>query len=128
MNIEWVRRYCMSLPHTTEQIQWGHDLVFKIGGKMFAAGPVDGPYDCCLSFKAAPEEFAELCEREGIIPAPYMARAQWVALQNWDALTVAELKRLLRGSYDMVMAKLPKKKQAELAIPPGKAKGKRVPI
>jgi predicted DNA-binding protein (MmcQ/YjbR family) len=43
-----------------------------------------------------------------------MARAQWVALQNWDAVTVTELKRLIRGSYDMVLAKLPKKKQAEL--------------
>jgi predicted DNA-binding protein (MmcQ/YjbR family) len=124
MNIEWVRRYCMSLPHTTEQIQWGHDLVFKIGGKMYAAGPVDGPWDVCLSFKAGPEEFAELCEREGIIPAPYMARAQWVALQSWDALTVTELKRLLRGSYDMVFAKLPKKKQAEFSEPVRAAKKK----
>jgi predicted DNA-binding protein (MmcQ/YjbR family) len=124
MNMEWVRRYCLSLPHTTEQIQWGHDLVFKIGGKMYAAGPVDGPWDVCLSFKASPEEFVELCEREGIMPAPYMARAQWVALQNWDALPVADLKRLLRGSYDLVVAKLPKKKQAELAVPP-KAKRKR---
>ena len=115
MNIEWVRRYCMSLPHTTEQIQWGHDLVFKIGGKMYAAGPADGPWDVCLSFKAYPEEFVELCERPGIMPAPYMARAQWVALQNWDALNVTELKRLLRGSYDLVFAKLPKKKQAELS-------------
>jgi predicted DNA-binding protein (MmcQ/YjbR family) len=126
MNIEWVQRYCMSLPHTTEQIQWGHDLVFKIGGKMYAAGPVDGPWDCCLSFKTAPEEFAELCEREGIIPAPYMARAQWVALQSWDALTVMELKRLIRGSYDMVFAKLPKKTQAELQGAKKPASRKRV--
>jgi predicted DNA-binding protein (MmcQ/YjbR family) len=125
MNIEWVRRYCMGLPHTTEQIQWGHDLVFKIGGKMYAAGPVDGPYDVCLSFKADPEEFAELCEREGIIPAPYLARAQWVALQSWDALTVTELTRLLKNSYDMVLAKLPKKKQAELNAPARGTKKKR---
>jgi predicted DNA-binding protein (MmcQ/YjbR family) len=123
MNIEWVRRYCMSLPHTTEQIQWGHDLVFKIGGKMYAAGPVDGPWDCCLSFKAG-DEFAELCEREGIIPAPYMARNQWVALTSWDALTVTELKRLVRGSYDMVFAKLPKKTQAELSGAGAKVVGK----
>jgi predicted DNA-binding protein (MmcQ/YjbR family) len=114
MNIEWVRRYCMALPRTTEQVQWGHDLVFKIGGKMYAAGPLEGPFDCCLSFKASPEEFAELCERPRIRPAPYMARAQWVALEDWDAVTAAELKRLIRKSYDMVFAKLPKKTQAEL--------------
>ena len=114
MNIEWVRRYCMSLPHTTEQVQWGHDLVFKIGGKMYAAGPLEPPFDVCLSFKASPDEFAELCERLGVIPAPYMARAQWVALESWDALNAVELKRLIRHSYDLVFAKLPKKTQAGL--------------
>ena len=36
MQIDWVRRYCMSMPHATESVQWGADLVFKIGGKMFA--------------------------------------------------------------------------------------------
>ena len=113
----------MSLPHTTEQVQWGHDLVFKIGGKMFAAGPLEGPFDCCLSFKCTPEDFAELCEREGIIPAPYMARAQWVALERDDALAAAEIKKLLRRSYDLVFAKLSKKQQTELsAAPAGKPK------
>jgi predicted DNA-binding protein (MmcQ/YjbR family) len=105
----------MAMPHATEQIQWGHDLVFKIGGKMFAAGPLEAPFDVCLSFKADPEEFAELCDRPGIVPAPYMARAQWVALEDWDALSAADLKRLLRNSYDLVFARLPKKAQAELA-------------
>jgi predicted DNA-binding protein (MmcQ/YjbR family) len=63
----------------------------------------------CLSFKASPEDFAELTERANIIPAPYLARAQWVALQTRDALPENELARLLRDSYDMVFAKLPRK-------------------
>jgi len=114
MNIDLVRRYCMAFPYATEQVQWGNDLVFKIGGKMFAAGPLE-PAPVCLSFKTTPEEFAELCERPGIIPAPYLARAQWVALESWDALPSGELKRLLKQSYDLVLAKLPRKTQAELA-------------
>jgi hypothetical protein len=36
MSTEWVRRFCMKLPHTTEEVLWGGDLVFKIGGKMYA--------------------------------------------------------------------------------------------
>src|SRR5450759_4324763 len=76
MNVEWIRRYCMSLPHTTETVQWGYDLVFKIGGKMYAVAPLE-PAPVVLSFKCSPENFAELTERPGIIPAPYMARAQW---------------------------------------------------
>jgi len=94
-------------------VQWGYDLVFKIGGKMYAVAPLE-PAPVVLSFKCSPESFAELTERPGIIPAPYLARAQWVALQNEDALTAAELKRLLRQAYDSIFAKLPKKTQATL--------------
>jgi predicted DNA-binding protein (MmcQ/YjbR family) len=113
MNVEWIRRYCMSLPHTTETVQWGYDLVFKIGGKMYAVAPLE-PAPVVLSFKCSPENFVELTERPGIVPAPYMARAQWVALQSEDALTAAELKRFLRQAYDLVFAKLPKKTQGAL--------------
>ena len=114
MDVEWIRQYCMSLPHTTEKVQWGYDLVFKIGGKMYAVTPLE-PAPVWLSFKCTPENFAELIERPNIIPAPYMARAQWVALENERALTRAEIKRLLRESYELVKARLPKKTQAALA-------------
>ena len=103
MNVKWVRRYCLSLPHTTEQVQWGH-----------AAMPLEPPFDVWLSLKCTPEEFAELTERPGIIPAPYMARAYWIALESDDALPVAETKRLLRQSYKLVVARLPQKKRAAL--------------
>ncbi len=124
MNVDWVREYCLSLPHTTEMLQWGDDLLFKIGGKMFAA-LVLKPAPMWLSFKCSPEEFAELTERPGIIPAPYSARYYWVALQTPDALRQNELERLLLESYNMVLAKLPKRTRAALAqsaSPPAKAK------
>ena len=108
MNVDWLRELCLSFPGATEQIQWGYDLLFKVGGKMFAVTPLE-PAPVCLSFKASPESFAELTERPNIIPAPYLARAQWVALQTRDALPPEELARLLRDSYDMVFAKLPRK-------------------
>jgi predicted DNA-binding protein (MmcQ/YjbR family) len=113
MNIDWVRSYCMSLPHATESLQWGNDLVFKISGKMFAVVVLE-PTKVWLSFKCPPEEFAELIERRDIIPAPYSARYHWVALETEDALTVSELKTLLRRSYDLVVEKLPKKARAAL--------------
>lgn len=114
MSVEWIRLHCISLPHTTEHVQWGDDLVFKVGGKMYAVTPLI-PHPVKLSFKCTPQEFAELVERPGIIPAPYMARAQWVALEALDALPRAEIKRLIAKSYELVMAKLPKKAQAALA-------------
>ena len=108
MNVDWLREVCLSFPGATEQIQWGNDLLFKVSGKMFAVTPLE-PAPVCLSFKASPENFAELTERPNIIPAPYLARAQWVALQARDALPAEELARLLRESYDLVFAKLPKR-------------------
>ena len=119
MSAEFVRRYCLSLPHATESVQWGNDLVFKVGGKMFAVTVLE-PSKVWLSFKVPPEQFPELTERQGIIPAPYSARYHWVALESEDALGAAELKHLLRQSYDLVFGGLPKKTQAALAGPKSK--------
>lgn len=124
MDIDWIRRYCLSLPHATEKIQWGNDLVFKIEGKMFAVVVLE-PAPVWMSFKCSPEDFAELTEREGIRPAPYMARAQWVALETADTLTPQELQAHVRRSYDLVFAKLPKKVQAKLQKPLDKEANKR---
>jgi len=115
MDIESVREYCLSFPHATENVQWGADLVFKIAGKMFAVIGLDEAADHCLSFKCTPEKFAELTERTGIVPAPYVARYHWVALETFAALSDKELKELLRNSYDLVFAKLPQKAKASLA-------------
>src|SRR6476620_8512322 len=108
MDVDFIRKQCLSQPHTTETVQWGSDLVFKVGGKMFAVTALE-PAAVCLSFKCSAEDFADLTERPGIIPAPYLARAQWVALESEDALSRAELKRYLQRAYELILAKLPKK-------------------
>jgi predicted DNA-binding protein (MmcQ/YjbR family) len=108
MNVDELRQACLSFPGVTEGIQWGSALVFKVAGKMFAVTQLE-PSRVWLSLKASPENFAELTERPNIIPAPYLARARWVALQTRDAVPADELARLLRESYDLVLAKLPRK-------------------
>ncbi len=115
MDIEQVRAYCLSLPHVTENVQWGNDLLFKIGGKMFAVAGLDAVSDHVLSFKCTPEKFAELVEQDGIVPAPYVARYHWVALQRFNVLGEKELKALLSEAYDLVLAKLPKKLRVRLS-------------
>jgi predicted DNA-binding protein (MmcQ/YjbR family) len=115
MDVETVRRYCLSFPHATEDVQWGHDLLFRIAGKIFAVIALEETPPC-LCFKCTPEDFAELVEREGIIPAPYMARNHWVLVQSLDGLPRADMKRLIKDSYEMVAAKLTKKVRAELGL------------
>jgi predicted DNA-binding protein (MmcQ/YjbR family) len=119
MNIDRLRKLCLALPGATEQIQWGADLVFKVGGKMFCAACTEVAPNV-MSFKCDDEMFAELCEREGIIPAPYLARAKWVALERWDTMDERELNSLLERAYSLVRQKLPKKTQAALEHSPRK--------
>jgi len=113
MDIDWIREYCLALPQTTEKVQWGGDLVFKIGEKMYAVVALE-PGDHWLAFKCSPEEFRALVERPGIVPAPYLARAQWVALETHDALPADEIKRLLSQAYSLIFTKLSKRLQARL--------------
>jgi predicted DNA-binding protein (MmcQ/YjbR family) len=114
MDIEWLRSYCLTLPGATEQIQWGDDLLFKVGQKMFAAMPLSEAAKVRLSFKSTPEAAAELVEREGFMPAPYLAKHHWVAMTDLDAAKRTEVKALVRRSYDLVVAALPKRVQAGL--------------
>ena len=125
MDVEQVHSFCLSFPHVTEEILWGNDLVFKIGGKMFAVIALDPGSDHCMSFKCTPEKFAELIEEDGIVPAPYVARYHWVALKRFDALSAKELKTLLRTAYDLVLEKLPKRAKADLGVPPRQSPTKR---
>ncbi len=113
MDIEAIRKYCLHFPHTTEIVQWGADLCFKVDGKLFVVAAME-MVPQRISFKCTPENFAELCERPWIIPAPYMARAQWVSLERLNALADSELREMISESYRLVWERLPKKRQAEL--------------
>lgn len=115
MNTDSLRQYCRTLPQVTEDVKWGNDLCFLIAEKMFAVACLDNTSDHKLSFKCTPERFAELIEQEGIIPAPYMAKNNWVMLNRWDALRDSEIKEYVADSYRLVVEKLPKKLQAQIA-------------
>ena len=113
MDIDSIRNYCLSFPHATEDIQWGDDLLFRIAGKIFAGTGLNPTSEHRLSLKCAPEKFAELIERKGIMPAPYTARYHWVSVE-FDALEEPELKELIKHSCELVLAKLPKKARLQL--------------
>jgi predicted DNA-binding protein (MmcQ/YjbR family) len=107
MNVDQLRKICLGFPGATEQIQWEDNLLFKVRGKMFAVIPLE-PARLWLTLKADPEEFAELTERPGVVPAPYLARAKWVSIETAETLPLAEVSALLRKSYELVLAKLPR--------------------
>jgi predicted DNA-binding protein (MmcQ/YjbR family) len=115
LRIDHIRTFCRTLAGTTEDVKWGSDLAFSVGGKMYTVVCLDPPHT--ISFKCTPESFAELVEQEGIIPAPYLARAMWVQEQGrGESLDRRELEGLIRTSYELVSAKLPKKRSAKKKI------------
>lgn len=121
MNVEILREWLLTLPHVEETMQWGDNLVFwvgdkSIGGKMFALANL-GAERPVLSFAAGPERFAELVETEGVIPAPYLARAYWIAIEHWDVFSSNVLKEHLLHARELTFAKLPKRTKDVLAMP-----------
>ncbi len=104
MNVDSVRDYCLSFPQAKETLQWGETLCFKVGGKIFAMLSLASvPPSLC--FKCKPETFAELCEQDGIKPAPYVGRYKWVLLERLDVLGDEEIEDLIRQSHEMVASK-----------------------
>jgi len=119
MDIDAIRKYCLSFPHTTENVQWGCDLCLKVDAKLFAMMPLEVA-PVAISFKCTPDKFTELCERPGIKAAAYMARAQWVSLEQLNTLADSELRDLLAESYRLVWERLSKSRRA--ALESGKAR------
>ena len=117
MRLDRLKSFALTLPHATVAKQWGENLVFKIGGKMFLIVSLDGETIEGCAFKCTPADYTRLTgEVDGIIPARYnMFKSQWVQLEDPDALTETQLKEQIRIAYDLVKARLPKKLQAELA-------------
>ncbi len=110
MTLDAIQQFCRGLPGVTEDIKWEHHLCFNVGGKMFLiTSPDESPVNA--SFKTSEEKFEELTEREGFIPAPYLARNKWVKVDDIGRLGVMEGKELLQLSYKLVREKLPKNKR-----------------
>ena len=123
MKVDAIREYCLTFPGATENLQWGDELCFKIGKKIFVMLGLDNPRIC---FKCMPETFAELIEHEDIRPAPYVGRYKWVMLDRLDAVLWDELRELIRESYEMVAAKAPKEKVGKkMGVPKGRMRKKR---
>lgn len=118
MRLHALRHFALSLPHATWVKQWGECLVFKVAEKMFLIIALDAETIEGVVFKCTPEEFDELTEIDGVIQAPYCAKRHWVRVGDLAALSAAELERRIRRSYDLVVAKLPKKTQARLRSVP----------
>ena len=116
MNVPAITKFCASLPHATGDIKWGIDQVYSIGGRMFCVACVDSKRNSKVSFKVDDDLFLSTSDRDGFIPAPYIARAKWVQVTDLKKVSDAELKALITRSYALVAMTLTKKLRSELGI------------
>ncbi len=107
MEITKLREFCLSLPGADEDVKWGNDLCFIVGGKMFCVTgfePGSG-----ITIKVSDEEFETMCELPGVAPAHYVGRYKWVTVSDRKRFSDEDWKRLIGRSYELIAAKLPKK-------------------
>lgn len=112
MDIDTITNICRKLPSVTEEIKWGNDLCFMVGGKVFCVVVLDGPVK--VSLKVLDEEFAALSNVVGIIPAPYAARHKWILIEDVTVFNKKKWDYYISQSYHLVKSKLSKKKQNDL--------------
>ncbi|MDZ7743840.1 MAG: MmcQ/YjbR family DNA-binding protein [Bacteroidota bacterium] len=114
MNIEQIREYCLSKKMVTEGFPFNEDtLVFKVAGKMFALLSLEQKR---INLKCDPQRAIDLREHhEFILPGYHMNKQQWNTVIFEAGIDGAFLKELIDHSYDLIVAGLPKKIQAELS-------------
>jgi predicted DNA-binding protein (MmcQ/YjbR family) len=114
MNYATLIGYCKKLPDAQWERKWGNTLAFMVARKMFALFILNEkgkPTD--LWCKVDDDVFLSYTGQPGIRPAPYLARAKWVAMEP-NAMSDAMAKETLRRARDLIFLKLPKRLQKEL--------------
>ncbi len=114
MKLSSLEEFCRRLPGATEDIKWGQEQVFSVGGKMFCVFSRNDGQLSGVSFKVPDPRFLEFTDRPQFIPAPYLARARWVTAVDGAGLKPAEMRANIAESHRLVMAKLSRKQQAEI--------------
>ena len=112
MDIESVRRYCLSLPLVTEDSAFGDDyLLFRVGDKIFAC--ISFEREDFLTVKCDADYAIELRDRySGITPAWHWNKKYWIQMCP-TLFNNAFVQSLIRGGYAEVAKKLTKRFKTE---------------
>ncbi len=109
MDVIEYRDYCLSLEGATECTPFDEDtLVFKVGGKMFSYASM-GDFRW-FNVKCDPARAIELRELfpDSVLPGYHASKVHWNTVRTDGDLPADFLREQIRGSYDLIVAKLPK--------------------
>ena len=119
MDIEQLRDYCLSLPHSSESMPFGDGcIVYKVVDRVFAIMAPDGG-EPRLSLKCDPDRAEELrASYTAIIPGYHFNKRYWNTLLLEEHLPSSLLRFLIRHSWNEASAKLTKSVRTQLGITP----------
>jgi len=103
---------CRALPAVTHVVQWGDSDVYKVGGKVFAIRGLGG----AVSFKVSEIAYEVMIEAGIARPAPYLARAKWVAVDDLAAVDADEMAGWLANAHSLIAAKLTRAQRGSLGL------------
>lgn len=103
----------MSLKAVTLVRQWHDDSVAKIGGKIFCLLDRD---DGEIWLKVPDASYAIMTDMPGIRPAPYFARAGWVAISPHSDLGDADIRAYIALAHGLVAARLSTRQRLALGL------------
>jgi len=107
--------YCLSKPGAWQDEPWEGDVVVKVGPKIFAflgsePAPGNAPevgLKCGANREIADEWLTRYPDDASVMA--YIGRSGWNTLRGGGAIPDDELREAIDGSYDAVVAKLPRK-------------------
>ena len=114
MNIEELRFYCLSKKAVSESFPFDEEtLVFKVMDKMFLLTNIEG--ELRMNVKCEEDRAIELREQyPSVLPGNHMNKKYWNTVVLDGSISDDLLKEWIDKSYQLVVEKMPKKKQQEL--------------
>jgi predicted DNA-binding protein (MmcQ/YjbR family) len=114
MNLSYFRDYCLSKVGASEDTPFDSDtLCFRVGARIFSICTISN-FDF-VNLKCDPERAAELREQfPGITSGYHMNKKTWNSVSVIGNVPDKLILELVDHSYDLILASLSKKVQAEI--------------
>jgi predicted DNA-binding protein (MmcQ/YjbR family) len=112
-----LRRACLAMPGAIEDFPFGpENSVFKVSGKIFAISRLDRSPPLRIALKCEPALAEQLrASHPAITPGYHLNKRHWNTIVLDGSVPNAMVRDMIEDSYDLIVAKLPKRTRQALA-------------
>jgi predicted DNA-binding protein (MmcQ/YjbR family) len=116
MNAAALRQACLDMPGAEETFPFGpENSVFKVEGKIFAISPLHRSTPLRVSLKCEPGLAEQLrAGHEAITPGYHLNKRHWNTVELDGSLPDDMVRDMIEDSYDLIVARLPRRRQQAL--------------